>query len=121
MGLAIQIARHEHQADFRKWEETLQRIESVTLEEVAGAARRYLDLERCTLLEYQPASEEIRQFNSGSYLEFLRMVSASRRWRAEGRRLDRSAPAGGEGASRKAVRQVGAVPGKSAPRAWFRP
>ncbi|MYC83102.1 MAG: insulinase family protein [Acidobacteria bacterium] len=74
LGLAIQIARHEHQADFRKWEETLQRIESVTLEEVVGAARRYLDLERCTLLEYQPASEEIRQFNSGSYLEFLRMA-----------------------------------------------
>ena len=73
-GLAIQIARHEHQADFSKWRETLQGIESVTLEEVVGAARRYLDLERCTLLEYQPASEEIRQFNSGSYLEFLRMA-----------------------------------------------
>ena len=73
-GLAIQIARHEHRADFSKWRETLQRIESVTLEEVVGAARRYLDLERCTLLEYQPASEEIRQFNSGSYLEFLRMA-----------------------------------------------
>ena len=73
-GLAIQIARHEHRADFKTWEETLQRIESVTLEEVVAAARRYLDLGRCTLLEYQPASEEIRQFNSGSYREFLRMV-----------------------------------------------
>lgn len=74
LGLAIQIARHEHRADFRKWEETLQRIESITLEEAVGAARRYLDLERCTLLEYQPASEEIRQFDSGSYREFLRMA-----------------------------------------------
>lgn len=74
LGLAIQIARHEHLADFRSWEETLQRIESVTLEEVIAAARRYLDLERCTLLEYQPASEEARQFNSGSYREFLRMA-----------------------------------------------
>ena len=72
LGLAIQIARHEHLADFRKWGETLERIESVTREEVIAAARRYLDLERCTLLEYQPASEEIRQFNSGSYREFLR-------------------------------------------------
>lgn len=74
LGLAIQIARHEHLADFKRWEQTLQRIESVTLEEVVAAARRYLDLERCTLLEYQPASEEIRQFNSDSYREFLRMA-----------------------------------------------
>lgn len=74
LGLAIQIARHEHLADFKKWEGTLQRIETVTLEEVVAAARRYLDLERCTLLEYQPASEEIRRFNSGSYREFLRMA-----------------------------------------------
>lgn len=74
LGLAIQIARHEHLADFRQWEKTLQRIESVTREEVIAAARRYLDLERCTLLEYQPASEETRQFNSGSYREFLRMA-----------------------------------------------
>ena len=74
VGLAIQIARHEHLADFKSWQETLQRIESVTLEEVVAAARRYLDLERCTLLEYQPASEEIRQFNSNSYREFLRMA-----------------------------------------------
>ena len=74
LGLAIQIARHDHLADFRRWEETLQRIESVTLEEVVAAARRYLDLERCTLLEYQPASEEIRQFDSNSYREFLRMA-----------------------------------------------
>ena len=74
LGLAIQIARHEHLADFKSWEETLQRIESVSLEEVVAAARRYLDLERCTLLEYQPASQEIRQFNSGSYREFLRMA-----------------------------------------------
>ena len=73
-GLAIQIARHEHLADFERWQETLQGIESVTLEEVVAAARRYLDLERCTLLEYQPASEEIRQFNSNSYREFLRMA-----------------------------------------------
>ena len=73
-GLAIQLARHEHLADFKKWEETLQRIESVTLEEVVAAARRYLDLEQCTLLEYQPALEEMRQFNSGSYREFLRMA-----------------------------------------------
>ena len=73
-GLAIQLARHEHLADFKSWEETLQRIESVTPEEVVAAARRYLDLERCTLLEYQPASEETRQFNSGSYREFLRMA-----------------------------------------------
>ena len=74
LGLAIQLARHEHLADFKTWEETLQRIESVTPEEVVAAARRYLDLERCTLLEYQPASEEIREFNSGSYREFLRMA-----------------------------------------------
>ena len=73
-GLAIQIARHEHLADFRRWEETLSRIESVTLEEVVAAARRYLALERCTLLEYQPASEETRRFDSGSYREFLRMA-----------------------------------------------
>lgn len=73
-GLAIQIARHEHLADFKRWEETLHGIESVTLEEVVAAARRYLDLERCTLLEYQPASEEARQFNSDSYREFLRMA-----------------------------------------------
>ncbi len=73
-GLAIQIARHEHLADFRRWEETLPSIASVTLEEVVAAARRYLDLERCTLLEYQPASEEIRQFDSNSYREFLRMA-----------------------------------------------
>ena len=74
LGLAIQIARHEHLADFKKWEDTLRRIESVTLEEVVAAARRYLDLERCTLLEYQPASEEIRRFSSGSYREFLKTV-----------------------------------------------
>ena len=74
LGLAIQIARHEHLADFKSWEETLRRIESVTLEEVVAAARRYLDLERCTLLEYQPNSEEIRKFNSYSYREFLRMA-----------------------------------------------
>ncbi len=74
LGLAIQIARHEHLADFKRWEETLQRIESVTLEEVVAAARRYLALERCTLLEYQPNSEEIRQFNSNSYREFLRIA-----------------------------------------------
>ena len=74
LGLAIQIARHEHLADFKSWEETLRRIESVTLEEVVAAARRYLDLERCTLLEYQPNSEEIRKFNSNSYREFLRMA-----------------------------------------------
>lgn len=74
LGLAIQIARHEHLADFKIWQETLQRIESVTSEEVVAAARRYLALERCTLLEYQPNSEEIRQFNSNSYREFLRIA-----------------------------------------------
>ena len=74
VDLAIQMARHEHLADFKTWDETLQSVESVTLEEVVAAARRYLDLERCTLLEYHPASEEIRQFSSGSYREFLRMA-----------------------------------------------
>ena len=73
-GLAIQIARHEHLADFKRWKETLRGIESVTREEVVAAARRYFDLQRCTLLEYQPASEETRQFNSDSYREFLRMA-----------------------------------------------
>ena len=72
--LAVQIARHEHLAEFKTWEDTLPTIESVTLEEVVAAARRYLDLEQCTLLEYQPASQEIRQFSSGGYREFLRLA-----------------------------------------------
>ena len=72
--LAIQIARHEHLADFKAWEETPRNIESVTLEEVVAAARRYLDLEKCTLLEFQPASEEIRQFDSIRYREFLSLA-----------------------------------------------
>lgn len=74
VDLAIQIARHDHLADFKTWDETLQSLGSVTLEEVVAAARRYLDPEACTLLEYQPSSEETRQFNSGSYREFLRMA-----------------------------------------------
>lgn len=72
--LAVQIARHEHLAEFKTWEDTLPAVESVSLEEVVAAARRYLDLEACTLLEYQPASREIRQFNSAGYREFLRLA-----------------------------------------------
>ncbi len=76
VDLAIQLARYDHLAGFDAWSKTLQRIRSVTRQEVIAAAGRYLDLDRCTLVEYQPASEERRTFISASYREFLRLALA---------------------------------------------
>ncbi len=74
VDLAIQLARYEHLSDFDAWGKYLQRIRSVTRQEVIAAARRYLDLDRCSLVEHQPASEGKRTFNSASYREFLRLA-----------------------------------------------
>ena len=81
--LAIQLTRYEHLSDHDTWGKYLQRIRSVTRQEVIAAARRYLNLEQCSLLEYQPASDEKRTFNSVNYREFFEVGVAPVRPRVE--------------------------------------
>lgn len=74
LDLAFQLARYEHLSNFHEWRDYLKKIRSVTRQQVISVARRYLNMDQCSLLEYQPALTEKRTFSEESFREFLKLA-----------------------------------------------
>ena len=69
--LALQLAHSEHLARYSEWRDYTKKIRLVTSHQVIQAARQYLALSRCSVLEYQLQTVKLRGLSAESFLDSL--------------------------------------------------
>ncbi|MCI0417895.1 MAG: insulinase family protein [Acidobacteria bacterium] len=67
----FELARYEALASHREWRNSVRKIRAVTREQVVQAAKTYLTLRRCTVLEYLPLAARPRSTTAENLMAFL--------------------------------------------------
>lgn len=70
-SFSFQLARYEALASYREWRESLRKMRAVSQQQVIQAAKTYLTLPRCTLLEYLPNGARVRNVTPESLVAFF--------------------------------------------------
>ncbi len=72
LGRASRIAYYEALGDWRLSEESIERLRAVQPEDVARAAKEYLNIDRATVLEYVPQQAKLRDYDATVLSEEIR-------------------------------------------------
>lgn len=76
LGRAHKLAYYEALGDYRMSDEFLERLRSVTPDDIARAAARYLSVDRATALEYVPEGAELPEYSATDLLKSVEMAIA---------------------------------------------
>jgi len=69
--LGFELAHSETLARYSEWRDYVKRIRSVEAQQVMQAARQYMSLAQCSVLEYQPGTALPRSFTPRSFADYL--------------------------------------------------
>jgi zinc protease len=69
--LALQLAHTETLARYSEWRNYVKRIRAVDSQQVIQAARQYLSMAQCSILEYQPGTASPRSFSPQTFVDYL--------------------------------------------------
>ena len=69
--VAFQLAHSETLGRYSEWREFPKRVRTVERQQVIQAAREYLSVPQCSILEYQPGTAPPRNFTSQTFADYL--------------------------------------------------